>query len=68
MSHSRRAMSELFKDRLRKWRGRLLQKEAADVLGVPVATLRKWEYGKRTPKSLTLCEVERRMQQTVNPQ
>ena len=33
-------MPELFKDALRKWRGNRMQKEAAFILGVPVATLR----------------------------
>ena len=66
MCNSDDAMSDLFKDRLRKWRGRLMQKEAADILGVPLATLRKWEYGKRTPKALTLCEIERRMVNATN--
>lgn len=39
----------------------MMQKEAAFILGVPVGTLRKWEYGKRTPKLLAKCEIERRM-------
>ena len=60
--HYSGAMSELFKDRLKRWRGKLRQKEAAEVLGVPLETLRKWEYGKRTPKQITLCEIERRME------
>lgn len=63
MPHSGRTMCQpQFKDLLRKWRGDRMQKEAAFILGVPVATLRKWEYGKRTPTKLTRCEVERRMQ------
>lgn len=61
------AMPDRFKDKLVRWRGRLMQKEAADLLGVPLATLRKWEYGKRTPKAITLCEIERRMNQAEKP-
>ena len=54
-------MPESFALRLRKWRGQMMQKEAASILDVPIATLRKWEYGKRTPNKITLCELERRM-------
>jgi transcriptional regulator with XRE-family HTH domain len=54
-------MAEKFKDRLRLWRGNLRQKEAAEKLGVPYATYRKWEIGKRTPGKLTAAELERRM-------
>jgi hypothetical protein len=61
MRQSGKAMPELFKDRLRKWRGERMQKTAAGILEVPVATLRKWEYGKRTPKPLAMAEIERRM-------
>lgn len=60
--HYSEAMSDLFKDRLKKWRGKLRQKEAAEILGVPLGTLRTWEYGKRTPKQITMCEIERRME------
>jgi len=54
-------MHELFSERLKKWRGRLYQKEAAALLDVPLATLRKWENGKQTPNKLALAELERRM-------
>lgn len=54
-------LTEQFKDTLRRWRGKLRQKEAASILDVPVATYRKWEIGKRTPKKLTQAEVVRRM-------
>lgn len=56
-------VAELFKTRLRNWRisNGLIQKEAAVKLDVAVATIRKWEKGKREPKKLTMAEVERRM-------
>jgi len=49
--------------RLKKWRGKLLHKEAADKLGVPVWTYRGWEYGRRTPSKLAMAELERRIAQ-----
>lgn len=51
-----------FKDRLKEWRGKLYQKEAAEILSVSTATIRKWESGKRTPGKLALAEIERRME------
>lgn len=51
----------LFKDLLKQWRGSRLQKEAADLLDIPLGTYRKWEYGKRTPTKITLAQVEQRM-------
>lgn len=53
---------ELFKDRLRKWRGKRYQKEINDIFQVSVATIRKWEAGKRTPTKLSLAEIYRRME------
>jgi transcriptional regulator with XRE-family HTH domain len=50
-----------FSERLRKWRGKRRQKEAAADLDVTLAAYRKWEYGKRTPKKITLAEIDRRM-------
>jgi len=50
-----------FKDRLRRWRGKRYQKEVNDLLSVSLATIRKWESGKRTPTKLSLSEIERRM-------
>jgi DNA-binding transcriptional regulator YiaG len=50
-----------WKDRVRQWRGRLTQKEAAAALDVPATTLRAWEYGKRQPKKASAQEFERRM-------
>jgi hypothetical protein len=43
-------VATLFKDRLREWRGKRRQKEAAEILNVPLGTYRTWEYGKRTPR------------------
>lgn len=54
-------MSDLLKARLREWRGKRRQKEAAADLDVSLATYRKWEYGRRTPNKLALAELERRM-------
>jgi DNA-binding transcriptional regulator YiaG len=56
----------VWKDRIRQWRGRLTQKEAADILGVPTATFRAWEYGKRQPKQATSLEFMRRMENHPN--
>jgi predicted transcriptional regulator len=55
-----------FKDRLRAWRGKRYQKQAADILSVSTACIRKWEKGKRTPGKLALAEIERRMADTSN--
>ena len=54
-------MAELLKDRLRQWRGKRRQKEAAADLDVPVATYRKWEYGDREPNTLAQAELDRRI-------
>lgn len=56
----------LWKDRVREWRGKLTQKEAADILDVPATTLRAWEYGKRQPKKASAQEFERRMETHPN--
>lgn len=55
----------LLKDKLRIWRGKLYQKEAAEILGIPLATYRKYESGKRTPNKLALAELERRIGEQV---
>jgi Helix-turn-helix len=54
-------MADLLKNRLREWRGKRRQKEAAADLDIPVPTYRKYEYGKRTPNRLALAELNRRM-------
>jgi len=55
-------VTDLFKDRLKVWRGKLRQKEGADKLKVPLSTYRKWEIGKQTPGKLARAELERRME------
>jgi transcriptional regulator with XRE-family HTH domain len=54
-------MATLLSKRLRLWRGKLRQKEAAAKLDLPLPTYRKYEYGKRTPNKLALAELERRL-------
>lgn len=60
-------VAELFKDRLRNWRGKHKQIVAAMQLGVPLATYRKWETGKRTPKKLTQLGIEQVMTPITPP-
>lgn len=48
-------------DDLRKWRGKNPRKAAAYDLGIPISTFRKYESGDRTPTSLSLAELKRRM-------
>jgi len=57
-------MANDFAWRLQRWRMhfRLLQKEAAAIFEVPTGTYRTWEKGSRTPKKLTMMEIERRLQ------
>lgn len=50
-----------FGEKLRKWRGKRLQKEAADILGVPVMTLRNWEWSRRKPAKTCQTCIERKM-------
>lgn len=54
-------MTEEFHHRLKKWRGKLVQKEAADFLKVPLRTYQAWEYGANKPSDLAMQEIERRM-------
>ena len=54
--------------RVRDWRGRLTQKEAAAILDIPASTFRAWEYGKRHPKKASAQEFERRMVEHPNTQ
>jgi DNA-binding XRE family transcriptional regulator len=39
----------VFREKLLNWRGSKTQKEAADILGVPLPTYRNWEYGINEP-------------------
>jgi DNA-binding transcriptional regulator YiaG len=53
-------MEPTFAERLKQWRGGLRQKEAAEKLGLPLPTFRKWENGKRTPpKYVVSCMIEK---------
>lgn len=56
-------LPEEFADTLKRWRKakRLLQKEAAAIFETSAGVYRSWEKGSRTPKRLTLREIERRM-------
>jgi DNA-binding transcriptional regulator YiaG len=49
----------MFMQELKTWRGKLRQKEAAEKLGVPLSTFRKWEQGKKTPRVFALAELRR---------
>lgn len=40
---------------------RLVQKEAANALGVSKRTYEGWEYGRTCPKPLAMAELKRRM-------
>jgi len=58
-------MDEQFKERLRKWRGSLLQKEAAQMLGVSERTYESWEQGACEPTSKpSIREIEAKMKET----
>jgi DNA-binding transcriptional regulator YiaG len=48
-------------DRLKTWRGKQLQKTAADILGVPLPTYRNWEYGENIPGVLAMKEIDRKI-------
>jgi DNA-binding transcriptional regulator YiaG len=51
-----------FAKRLRTWRGKRTQKEAAFDLSVDVDIYRKWEQGRNEPhESPSLSEIESRM-------
>ncbi len=50
-----------FGKELRRARGKLKRKDAAQILGVSIGALDKWETGQRNPRSYALPELERRM-------
>jgi DNA-binding transcriptional regulator YiaG len=51
-----------FAEELRAWRGKRLQKQAADVLAVPLDTYRSWEHGQNEPRETApKSEILRRM-------
>ncbi len=43
------SMSENFGDQLKKWRGKLYQKEAAEKLGLSLWTYKNYELKRRVP-------------------
>ncbi len=47
---------------IRLWRGRRLQKQAADILGIPIRTLQAYEYGLSRPDPIRKVELLRRME------
>jgi DNA-binding transcriptional regulator YiaG len=55
---------EMSADQFRRWRTRLgwTQEYAADMLGVAVVTVRKWEYG-RNPVPLMAIKLAKRLAQ-----
>lgn len=58
-------MSAEFASKLKAWRGDLTQREAAQLLGVPVRTLERWEFGETEPHvSPSMAEIEKRMAET----
>lgn len=50
-----------FSERLREWRGKRLQKEAAAALQVALSTYRNWEQGMNTPNEMARRWLEERM-------
>lgn len=45
-------MAQEFAKKLKSWRGRRYQKEAADVLRVPLRTYQSWEAGVNEPANV----------------
>lgn len=62
-----KCVAESFQTRLREWRGKRRQKEAASDLDVSLRTYQAWEEGLTTPSQLALAELERRMYVTPDP-
>ena len=50
-----------FSQELKKWRGDMRQKNACDIIGIPLPTLKSWEQGVNEPNELAKCEVRWRM-------
>lgn len=53
-----------FKRRLKSWRGKLLQKEAASLLGVNLRTYERWESGAE-PRGFVRKLLESKMDRIV---
>jgi DNA-binding transcriptional regulator YiaG len=56
-------MGDEFKQQLKAWRSKtnILQKQAADILGVPVRTYQAWETGLHEPGALAKVVINERM-------
>ena len=56
-------MGTEFKQQLQAWRKKtnILQKQAADILGVPVRTYQAWETGVHEPGALAKVVINERM-------
>jgi DNA-binding XRE family transcriptional regulator len=55
---------ETFAAKLKAWRGKLTQKEAASILGVSRRTYEAWEQGKTEPSAApSMSEIEKRMKE-----
>lgn len=50
-----------FAQELKIWRGEMRQKNACDIIGVSLPTLKSWEQGVNRPNELTMCEARWRM-------
>ena len=50
-----------FSQELKKWSGDMRQKNACDIIGIPLPTLKSWEQDVNEPSELTKCEVRWRM-------
>ena len=48
---------KLFRKQLRRWRKNRSQPEAAEILGVPLATYRNWEQGRNEPPEFAMKSV-----------
>lgn len=54
-------MAQSFARQLKQWRGSRPQKQAADILQVPLKTYQNWEQSENEPNALSLEELRRRM-------
>lgn len=50
-----------FAEELKTWRGKMGQKNACDVIGIPISTLKAWEQGVNEPNNLAMSEARWRM-------
>lgn len=54
-------MAQTLAKKLEAWRQGRTNPECAALLGIPLATYRKYLYGNRTPNKLAMVELEKRM-------